>query len=67
MSEDDMDDDAYGEMAERVWDGICLLCAKQTGISPGRTRAILESRGHHAYGHAGINDALEVVQMWSMK
>jgi hypothetical protein len=58
---DDMDDDAYGEMSERVWDYICEVCAKETGVSPETAKAILESRGYHAYGHTGISDALEAV------
>jgi hypothetical protein len=62
MIDDDMDDDEYGEEAERVWNGICGVCAKMTGISSEKAKAILEDRGYHAYGHTGIVEAFETVQ-----
>ena len=61
MANDDIDDDD-AEETELVWDEICMMCAKMTGIPFERAKAILESRGYHAYGHSGINDALETVQ-----
>jgi hypothetical protein len=53
----EIDDDAE----ERVWDGICKIAAKRAGISPEGAMAILEDAGFHAYGHAGIVEAIEVV------
>jgi hypothetical protein len=55
-------DDEYDGDDEQVWDEICRMCAKKTGVPFERAKAILESRGYHAYGHAGIVDALETVQ-----
>jgi hypothetical protein len=31
------------------------------GVSPVLARSILEDHGYHAYGHTGVNDALEVL------
>ena len=46
---------------EEIWDGICRVAARPAGVSAGRAKAILADAGHHAYGHTGIVEAVEVV------
>jgi hypothetical protein len=51
---------------EWCWDSICRLSAEKMGVSPREARSILEDHGYHAYGHTGINDALEVLE-WALR
>jgi hypothetical protein len=46
---------------ERVWESICAIAGKYAGVSPQQARTILEAAGFHAYGHAGIVEAVEIV------
>jgi hypothetical protein len=46
---------------EEIWDGICRVAAKRAGVSVESAKAILAEAGYHAYGHAGIVEAVEVV------
>jgi hypothetical protein len=59
MSEPEEEIDDVDE--EGIWETMCKVVAKRTGISIDRAKALLEASGMHAYGHTGLLDAVETV------
>ena len=46
---------------EEIWTNICQMAAQRAGISIERAKTILEDAGYHAYGRAGIVEAIDIV------
>ena len=51
---------------EIIWERICEIAAGRAGISSECAEAILEKNGFYAYGHTGLEEAVEVVS-WGVR
>lgn len=47
---------------ERIWNSICEMAARYSGVTATEARVILDSAGFNAHGHGGVVEAVQVVQ-----